>query len=58
MRVRLFLASVSYRNTEGTVQEEEFPVYTSDYASASNMAFTYVLQVFRLTDFELRIVGV
>jgi hypothetical protein len=35
----------------------EFPVHAPSYTTASDMAFTYVLQVLKLKDFELRIVG-
>jgi hypothetical protein len=38
-------------------QEEEFPVRAVDYATASRIAFDYVLKVLKLEDFELRIVG-
>jgi hypothetical protein len=54
--VRSFSASVSFHH-EGQAQEEEFPVQAFDYAEATRMAFTYVLKVMRLGDFELRVVG-
>jgi hypothetical protein len=54
--VRNFSASVTF-NQEGQSQEEEFPVLAHDYDQATRMAFTYVLQVMRLDDFELRVVG-
>lgn len=54
--VRSFAASVTFR-IEGKLQEEEFPVQAFDYAAATSMAFSYVLSVMRLADFELRVVG-
>jgi hypothetical protein len=57
MAIRRFSASVSYRNKEGTLQEEEIPVHAEDYERANHLAFTYVLQVLKLREFELRIVG-
>lgn len=39
------------------MQEEEFPVISQDHAAASRLAFAYVLQIMRLQDFELRVVG-
>ncbi|HEX4497986.1 MAG TPA: hypothetical protein VIE43_20085 [Thermoanaerobaculia bacterium] len=57
LKVRQFAASVAYRNPTGQMEEEEFPVNAPTYSTASDMAFTYVLQVLKLKDFELRIVG-
>ncbi|MFL6196864.1 MAG: hypothetical protein ACJ75H_21955 [Thermoanaerobaculia bacterium] len=54
--VRSFAASVTFHH-EGQSHEEEFPVLAHDYDQATRMAFTYVLQVMRLGDFELRVVG-
>lgn len=56
-KVRPYAASVAYRNAAGQVQEETFPVYASDPAAASRMAFLYVINVLKLADFELRVVG-
>jgi len=56
-RVRSYAASVTYRNGEGKMQEEEFPVLSQDHAAASRLAFAYVLQIMKLQDFELRVVG-
>ena len=56
-RVRRFEACVTYRGPEGVEVEEVFPVYTEDYPSAKSMALTYILQVLKLQDFELRMVG-
>ena len=56
-RVRRFAASIAYTTPEGMTQEEEFPVRAADYATASRIAFDYVLKVLKLEDFELRIVG-
>ena len=56
-RVRPYAASVTYRNGEGKLQEEEFPVISHDHSGASRLAFAYVLQIMKLEDFELRVVG-
>lgn len=56
-RVRSFAASISYRDENGKLQEEEFPIQAFDYETASRMALTYVLEVLRHQDFELRLVG-
>ena len=56
-KVRQFVASVTYRNGDGTDYEETFPIRTYDYANAKQLALSYVLQVLKLQDFELRIVG-
>jgi hypothetical protein len=57
MAIRRFSASVSYRNQEGALLEEEIPVLAEDYDKANRLAFSYVLRVLKLRDFELRIVG-
>lgn len=57
LRIRRYSASVTYRNELGKMQEDEFAVNHSDHASASRIAFAYVLQVLKLNEFELRIVG-
>lgn len=56
-KVRCFVASVTYREIDGTDKEETFPVRVMDYATAQSVALTYVLQTLKLEDFELRIVG-
>ncbi len=56
-KVRRFVASVTYREIDGTDKEETFPVHVMDYAAAQSVALTYVLQTLKLADFELRIVG-
>jgi len=56
-RVRHFVASVEYKNAEGQTKEETFPVNVEDYSTATAVAVSYVLQVMKLQDFELRIVG-
>jgi hypothetical protein len=56
-KVRPYAASVAYRGPTGLVQEETFPVYAADPAAASRMAFLYVINVLKLEDFELRVVG-
>ncbi len=55
--VRRFEASVSYRDGEGRDEEQVFPVLTSDFQQANRLAFAYVLEVLRLSEFELRLVG-
>jgi hypothetical protein len=56
-RIRCFTASVTYRENDGTDKEENFPVYVADYPTATSVALNYVLQILRLEDFELRVVG-
>jgi hypothetical protein len=53
----LFLATVTYRGSDGREHQESFPVRAVGRESASKMAVAYVLEVLRLKDFELRIVG-
>jgi hypothetical protein len=55
--VRRFEASVSFRDAEGREQEEAFPVQAADPDLANRLAFSYVLSVLKLDDFELRVVG-
>ena len=57
MKVRHFTASVEYQDAEGKAKEESFPVTVEDYVTAKALAETYVLQVMKLRDFELRLVG-
>jgi hypothetical protein len=57
LKVRHFAASVAYRNPAGQIAEEVFPVHAPSHTTASDLAFTYVLQVLKLQDFELRVVG-
>jgi hypothetical protein len=52
-----YSATVTYRNAEGQEIEEAFPVRTTDRATASDLALAYVLQVLKLREFEIRIVG-
>jgi hypothetical protein len=56
-KVRQFVASVSYRDAMGEHREEEFPIQTVDYSTASDLALAYVIQALRLDEFELRLVG-
>ncbi|HEV2856719.1 MAG TPA: hypothetical protein VHC97_28285 [Thermoanaerobaculia bacterium] len=56
-KVRRFVVSVTYRETDGTDREDTFPVQVETYEMARSVAFTYVLQILKLEDFELRIVG-
>jgi len=57
MKVRRFTASVEYKDAEGKTREESFPVTVEDYVTATALAESYVLQVMKLREFELRIVG-
>ena len=52
-----YLAVVTYRKGAGQETEETFPVKAPDRSSASDLALAYVLQVLKLEEFELRIVG-
>jgi hypothetical protein len=56
-RVRRFEACVTYRNRDGVDLEEIFPVHAEDYPTAKSVALTYILEVLKLQDFELRMVG-
>jgi hypothetical protein len=51
-RIRRFAATVTHES-----QEEELPVYAPDAEAAKRLALAYILQVMKLTDFELRLVG-
>jgi hypothetical protein len=55
--IRRFEASVSYRDRQGQAQEEAFPIHARDYEAANRLAFVYVLEVLKLDEFELRLVG-
>jgi hypothetical protein len=56
-KVRRFEAQVTYRSPDGTEREETFPVQAEEFSAAQSMAEHYVLQVLRLKEFELRMVG-
>lgn len=56
-KILSYAASVTYVNADGKRQEDEFPLRESNYAAAQNLALNYVLQVLKLSDFELRIAG-
>jgi hypothetical protein len=57
VRVRLYAATVTYRDGDGRAHEESFPVHAHDHAMATEMALAYVLQVLRIREFELRVLG-
>ena len=57
LRIRPFVASVAFQNPTGQTQEDDLPVHAPDFATASRIAFTYVLNVLKYKDFELRIIG-
>jgi hypothetical protein len=56
-KVYPYSASVVYRDGAGQETEEKFPVVAPDRSAASDLAVTYVLEVLKLREFELRIVG-
>lgn len=56
-RVRSFVASVEFKDSMGQIREETFPINVEDYSTVTAVAVSYVLQVMKLQDFELRIVG-
>ena len=57
MTASLYSATVTYRDREGRMHEEVFPVRAYDHATAIDLAVAYVLRVLKLTEFELRVVG-
>ncbi len=56
-KMRTFAAEVSYKDSIGTSCEETFPVTVDDYDTAKDLAVRYAVEVLKLQDFELRIVG-
>ena len=52
-RYRVF---VTYEGQEGEKQDE-FPVLASTPSQARDLAFAYTLQVLKLGDFSLRVLG-
>jgi hypothetical protein len=56
-RIRRFEAYVVYRSSSGEEREETFPVQVEDYEVAKTLTLKYILQVLKLKDFELRLVG-
>lgn len=57
MAIRRFAASVTYREKDGALREEEIPIQAEDYGTANRIVLAYVLHVLKLREFELRIVG-
>lgn len=55
--VRLYAATVTFRDATGRDHQEAFPVVTSDHQSATRLATAYVLDVLGLQEFELRVLG-
>jgi hypothetical protein len=55
-KVHHFVASVSYEK-DRLQHTEEWPVYAWDHPMATQMAVAYAVQVLKLKDFELRVVG-
>ncbi len=56
-RTRQFTAYVVYKDQGGAEREESFPVLTHSFDKAKDTALRYVLNVLRIQDFELRMVG-
>lgn len=56
-RPQLFAATVSHRDTLGQEHEESFPVRAAGREMACEMALQYVLEVLKLKEFKLRVVG-
>jgi hypothetical protein len=56
-KVRSFQVHVTYTDTTGAEREETFPVWVEDYSTAKSTALNYIVQILRLNDFELRLVG-
>jgi hypothetical protein len=56
-KVRQFTAYVVYKDEAGAEREESFPVHTHSFDKAKDTAFQYVVDVLRIDDFELRMVG-
>ena len=56
-KVRLFEAEVTYRAPDGAERGEKFPVRAGGFDEAREMAERYVLEVLKLEEFELRMVG-
>jgi len=56
MAIRRFAAQVTY-SKDGALHEEEIPLWAEDYGTANRLALAYVLQVLKLREFELRLVG-
>ena len=57
MTLRLYSATVIHRDVDGRVHEQRFPIRAADNEKACEMAFDYVLEVLKLKEFELRVVG-
>lgn len=57
MAIRRFAASVTCREKDGALHEEEIPLRAEDYGAAHRLLLAYVLQVLKLREFELRLVG-
>ncbi|HZF08126.1 MAG TPA: hypothetical protein VFE33_04975 [Thermoanaerobaculia bacterium] len=56
-RLLTYSARLSYEEPPGHVHEDSFPVVASTPQEATKLAFAYVLQVLKLGDFELRVLG-
>ncbi|HVF60967.1 MAG TPA: hypothetical protein VNJ70_14265 [Thermoanaerobaculia bacterium] len=57
MTLRLYSATVIHHDADGRVHEQRFPIRATEHEEACEMAFAYVLEVLKLKEFELRIVG-
>ncbi len=56
-RLLTYSARLSYEEPRGHVHEDSFPVVAATHEEATKLAFAYVLQVLKLGDFELRVLG-
>lgn len=56
-RLRRFEAHLSYRNAGGVECEESFPLRMDSFDAAQKLALRYVLQILKLQDFEIRMLG-
>ncbi|HYI84544.1 MAG TPA: hypothetical protein VEX11_15230 [Acetobacteraceae bacterium] len=56
-KMRQFTAYVVYKDQGGAECEESFPIHTHSFDKAKDTALRYVLNVLRIEDFELRMVG-
>ena len=56
-RLLTYSARLSYEEPRGHLHEDAFPVVALTHQEATKLAFAYVLEVLKLRDFELRVLG-
>ena len=56
-RLLTYAARLTFEEPRGHVHEDSFPVVASTHEEATRLAFVYVLQVLKLGEFELRVLG-